>query len=85
MTMVPIVHKPVRNGTYYKCPVQRDTTHERGLCMENINRSVHCSVEQCLYHCNSCDYCSLDHIRIGTHECDPSREQCTDCLSFARK
>ncbi|HCA54239.1 MAG: DUF1540 domain-containing protein [Acutalibacteraceae bacterium] len=53
--------------------------------MENINRSVHCSVEQCLYHCNSCDYCSLDHIRIGTHECDPSREQCTDCLSFARK
>lgn len=52
--------------------------------MENINRSIHCSVDQCIYHCVNCDYCSLDRINIGTHENNPSAEQCTDCLSFRK-
>ena len=52
--------------------------------MENINRSIRCSVEQCVHHCNSCDYCSLDKISVGTHENNPSQEQCTDCLSFRK-
>lgn len=53
--------------------------------MENVNRSIHCTVEQCLYHCDNCDYCSLDKIRVGAHEPVPTEEQCTDCLSFSEK
>ena len=29
--------------------------------------------------------CSLDHVRIGTHECHPSMDQCTDCQSFKKQ
>ncbi len=53
--------------------------------MENINRSVKCTVEDCRHHCRSCDYCSLDTIRVGAHEKHPSGDRCTDCLSFAEK
>ncbi len=53
--------------------------------MENINRSIQCSVDQCAFHCRDCDYCSLDKIHVGTHEPDPSAEQCTDCQSFSAK
>ncbi len=50
--------------------------------MENVNRCVQCTVEQCRYHCKNEDYCSLERVQIGTHESEPSMEQCTDCLSF---
>ncbi len=53
--------------------------------MDRPNKSIQCSVEQCAHHCSDCDYCSLDTVKIGTHECDPSVEQCTDCLSFDAK
>ncbi len=50
--------------------------------MKHPNKSIQCSVEQCAYHCGDCNYCSLDTVQIGTHESNPSQEQCTDCLSF---
>lgn len=53
--------------------------------LENINRSIHCTVEDCVHHCGSCDYCSLESIHVGTHECRPEDDRCTDCLSFAEK
>ena len=46
------------------------------------NKAIECNVVSCRNHCDSQDYCSLDHVRIGTHECHPSMDQCTDCLSF---
>lgn len=49
------------------------------------NECIACTVEQCMYHCNSANYCSLDHIQVGTHEANPTMEQCTDCMSFRRK
>lgn len=52
---------------------------------DNANKSIHCSVSECRYHCDSKDYCSLDSISVGTHEADPTEEQCTDCESFKRK
>ena len=36
-------------------------------------------------HCGCEDYCTLDKVCIGTHECDPTVDQCTDCLSFVKK
>ena len=46
------------------------------------NKSIKCSVQQCKYHNNHEDYCSLDCIKVGTHEENPTVNQCTDCESF---
>lgn len=50
----------------------------------NINESIKCTVVSCKHHNNSKDYCCLDCITVGTHECNPTEDQCTDCLSFER-
>lgn len=50
----------------------------------NINSSIKCTVEACKHHCNTNDYCTLNCITVGTHEANPSVDQCTDCLSFER-
>ena len=52
---------------------------------KQANNAIRCTVEQCQYHCDSKDYCSLDSITIGTHESNPSMDQCTDCQSFCTK
>lgn len=52
---------------------------------ENANRSIACSIKNCKYHCCCEDYCSLDKIRIGTHEANPTEKACTDCESFELK
>ncbi len=49
------------------------------------NRSIKCTVEQCANHCTSEQYCSLDCITVGTHEMNPTMDQCTDCKSFQPK
>jgi len=53
--------------------------------MSKINESVKCSVSNCRHHAGSRNYCSLNCVSIGTHECNPSMDQCTDCLSFTLK
>lgn len=52
---------------------------------EHANKCIECSVTQCKHHCGMEDYCSLDKIQVGTHESDPTMDQCTDCRSFAQK
>lgn len=49
------------------------------------NHSILCTVKQCAHHCNNQDYCSLQSIRVGTHEANPTQCQCTDCQSFQLK
>lgn len=51
----------------------------------NANKSIECTVKQCAHHCMDANYCSLDRILVGTHECNPTQEQCTDCMSFTKK
>ncbi len=51
----------------------------------NCNKSIECSVESCRYHSTQADYCALDKIKVGTHECNPTVSQCVDCLSFEKK
>lgn len=55
--------------------------------MENCkaNKCIACTVEQCRYHCAQENYCSLEKIQVGTHEMNPTMEQCTDCMSFECK
>lgn len=49
------------------------------------NESIKCVVDQCKYHANSEDYCTLTAIQVGTHEANPKVPECTDCLSFELK
>ncbi len=51
----------------------------------HANKSIECSVVSCANHCNSEDYCSLAKIHVGTHECTPTMDQCTDCMSFRKR
>ena len=46
------------------------------------NQCIICNVTSCKNHHNSKNNCSLEAIRVGTHETDPTVEQCTDCQSF---
>lgn len=48
------------------------------------NHCIQCSVEQCKNHSTCGAYCSLDCISVGTHEANPTMDQCTDCLSLKR-
>lgn len=49
------------------------------------NKSIGCTVQQCAHHCGSENYCSLDSIKVGTHESNPTVVECTDCESFRVK
>ncbi len=46
------------------------------------NHCIACTVKQCAHHCGQENYCSLDRIQVGTHEANPTMDQCTDCQSF---
>lgn len=50
--------------------------------MNKINQSIECTVQQCRHHSDDQDYCTLNAIRVGTHEMNPTQNQCTDCESF---
>lgn len=49
------------------------------------NSAIGCTVQQCEYHCQSSNFCSLDKIVVGTHEKNPTMPECTDCQSFKVK
>jgi hypothetical protein len=53
--------------------------------MKHANPSIKCTVQQCEHNCVSENYCSLDSITVGTHELNPTMDQCTDCKSFVLK
>ncbi|MFR1709279.1 MAG: DUF1540 domain-containing protein [Clostridium sp.] len=49
------------------------------------NESIKCTINNCKY--NNCDesYCTLNQIKVGTHETNPTVVECTDCQSFELK
>jgi len=49
---------------------------------KHANKSIECTVSQCTHHCGEQNYCSLDCIRVVTHESNPTEVSCTDCGSF---
>ena len=51
-------------------------------CGCTVNPCIECTVQNCAYHCKSEDYCSLDHIRVASHEAAPATTSCVDCRSF---
>ena len=51
----------------------------------HANKAIECTVHQCAHHCEMENYCSLDKIMVGTHEGNPTQDQCTDCMSFRKR
>ena len=49
------------------------------------NPSIECSINNCRYHAQSVNYCTLNKIKVGTHESNPTQVECTDCESFELK
>lgn len=49
------------------------------------NKAIECTVTQCANHCSQASYCALDKIVVGTHEANPTMNECTDCKSFQLK
>lgn len=49
------------------------------------NHCIACTVTNCANHCQGENYCALDMITVGTHEANPTQQQCTDCQSFKMK
>ncbi|MBQ1236704.1 MAG: DUF1540 domain-containing protein [Oscillospiraceae bacterium] len=49
------------------------------------NRAIGCTVHECAYHCGKENYCTLESIKVGTHETNPQQCECTDCESFRKK
>ena len=58
---------------------------EENTMNDHANKCIECTVRQCAYHCDTENYCSLDRIMVGTHESNPTVEECTDCMSFRKK
>lgn len=50
-----------------------------------VNESIKCTVHSCKYHAEQKNYCTLDEIKVGTHESNPTEKACTDCNSFELK
>ena len=51
----------------------------------NVNKCIECTVSQCANHAQNANYCALDKILVGTHEQNPTKDACTDCMSFRKK
>ena len=60
-------------------------TYTNNGCSCTPNKAIHCTVTNCVNHCQSEQYCGLSSIRVGTHETNPTKDQCTDCQSFQMK
>ena len=51
----------------------------------SANKCIECTVRSCANHCQGEQYCGLNSIQVGTHETNPTKDQCTDCQSFKLK
>jgi hypothetical protein len=57
---------------------------KEGLSMlvNGMNECIACTIDNCAYHAKREDYCTLEKIKVGTHEENPTQKECTDCESF---
>ena len=51
----------------------------------NCNQTIRCTVDKCRHHEGVKNLCSLDAITVGTHVANPTKIECTDCLSFENR
>ena len=56
------------------------TDHTKNGCSCTPNTS-----NRSAEHCKDALYCGLNAIQVGTHEANPTMDQCTDCQSFKKQ
>lgn len=54
-------------------------------CSNEPNDAIKCTVNNCKFHCNNENFCSLEEIRIGSCQCNPCENEATNCQSFEYK
>ena len=52
------------------------------VCWKNVPKLA---FQKDMWYLESENYCSLDRILVGTHEVNPTMDQCTDCKSFRKR
>ena len=57
-------------------------TNSQGKDMHN--ESIGCSVNECKFHCENDNYCTLNQINVTKHEPVATTIACTDCGSFMK-
>ena len=60
------------------------SNHTNDGCSCTPNSAIKCSVTSCAHHWSEVDHCGLSAIQVGTHEKNPSMDQCTHCMSFTK-
>lgn len=55
------------------------------MMVNGKNECIECTINNCAYHAEDVNYCTLDKIKVGTHETNPTQKECTDCESFKNK
>ena len=55
------------------------------MLVNGKNECIRCDVSNCLYHAQSTNYCTLDSIKVGTCDTNPTKKECTDCESFKNR
>jgi len=93
MFTLSVYRKNVKKSTtviLYNHPVKRTSyaCYKIYIVKENLsmkNESIKCTIKSCTHHAKDENYCSLDHILVGTHEANPTEKACTDCESFELK
>lgn len=68
----------IRNKTVFSGHDNSKPTKEvQSMNHSQCNKAIRCTVSQCANHCDSAEYCALDCITVGTHEANPTVDQCT--------
>ena len=49
------------------------------------NERIEWTTKDCTFHNQKENYGTLDRIKVGTHEANPTQKECTDCESFVNK
>jgi len=71
----------MQNG-YTTCVTKQNEPTKGAFIMNAGKQTIKCTVKQCTYNDTTQEHCTLNAITVGTHECNPTEEQCTDCMSF---
>lgn len=50
-----------------------------------INSSIECEVDECKFHSEATDHCTLDRIKVEKNEEEATTIESTDCGSFEVK
>ncbi|MBE5960910.1 MAG: DUF1540 domain-containing protein [Lachnospiraceae bacterium] len=46
------------------------------------NESIECTINNCKNYADDVNFCTLNKIKVGTHEANPTQAECTECQSF---